>query len=66
MFCEVKVTLTFDHGHQILIISSLSPNKCLYQIRRNSLEAFPRYHVGTVVQPENMMPPVSAVAGTEA
>ena len=40
---EVTVTLTFDHRN--LISSSLSPRRCLCQIRRNSLQPFLIYHV---------------------
>ncbi len=43
VFCEVIVTLTFDHKN--LISSSLDPSGRLSQIWRNSLKAFLRYCV---------------------
>ena len=42
-FCEVTVTLTFDH--QNLIISSLSPSGCMCQIWGNPLKVFLRCRI---------------------
>ena len=43
VFCEVTLTLTFDH--QNLSTSFSSPRGCLYQVWRKPLQVFLRYHV---------------------